>query len=138
MSQNDLDNVYFKVLMYDPKKPDRFKAYWSKDRKWQPGVTRRVEGPLEICVNGLHLTQEPGHWLECRPGWEIAVFVVEKHSRVYWQDWSNNSGLTKKKPSWAKLKCLVRSAKLAAVPLIAGPAWEVREFINRHELRIPV
>lgn len=34
----------------------------KKDGSWKPGKWAKVEGDIDVCSNGLHLTTEPGRW----------------------------------------------------------------------------
>jgi len=62
---------FYKVLV------DR-KSCHGGDLKWTPGAWHEVEGNLELCRHGLHVTTKPAHWVvpKCQV-WPVEAVGVE-------------------------------------------------------------
>jgi len=74
---------------------------WSLPKDGKPGKWHRVNGELEMCAKGLHLTTQPFKWYE----WGCTCYAAE----------------AKGIKGWNEDKCLCRSARL--LEEVPHPQW---------------
>ena len=109
---------YYKVLLADGRSTHRSMP-WSLPLGGVPGEWHRVTGELELCGNGLHLTDAPAVW------WGYGMKIYETEYEGVGQIDSDDSKVVVR--AARLLREITDSSELAALGIFTDGEHEVRE-----------
>lgn len=136
------ERLWFKVLRVEQTRSisgalieEFLPTYGLPGFRWIPGKWMVHRGNLVMCERGLHVTCNPGYWLDLYSQRQYAVFRAEVDWKAGWKaafpDLPEEQVRDPNIRMGMEGKIVCQRVKLDRIPLFTGTALQIRRMLER-------